>query len=137
MAVVTRPRAHVRRSASQRIWHEAGEHEVVREWLDFLGILYWHTPNGGYRDIVTAARLKRAGVKAGIADFVIVDRPPVRPNAPGVWLEMKCPSGGRESEAQKRWRHEMSNRGWVCHVAKGADDAITFLKCMGYAERGR
>jgi len=44
-----------------------------------------HVPNGGKRDAKTGARLKREGVKAGVADFVIFMRGgvcallPVRP----------------------------------------------------------
>src|SRR5690554_7178377 len=47
----------------------------------------WHTPNGGHRNVVVASKLKAQGVKRGVPDIVIVDRPPLCPDNIGTGSE--------------------------------------------------
>lgn len=56
--------------------HEAAEQEKLFRWAAFmegrfpvLGLLH-HIPNGGSRNRLEAANLKRQGVKAGVRMFV-------------------------------------------------------------------
>lgn len=57
-------------------------------------------PNGGKRDVTTAAKLKAEGVVAGVADLILL----VRNSKYGALLiEMKT-SSGRQSESQKQWQ---------------------------------
>ena len=48
--------------------------------------LLYHIPNGGKRDKVTAARLKAAGVKAGVPDICL---PVPAGGCNGLYIEMK------------------------------------------------
>lgn len=57
-------------------------------------------PNGGYRDPVTAARMKAEGVKSGVADVFL---PVARHGMHGLYIEMKKPGKGRSSEEQKEF----------------------------------
>lgn len=64
------------------------------------GVVYWHTPNGGQRDLREAKRLKQSGVKAGVHDLLFL-----RPTQfeSGVWgllfgLELKEPGGSQPPE---------------------------------------
>lgn len=45
----------------------------VVQYLDYQypQLLYWHTPNGGKRNPREAARFRKMGVKAGVADIVL------------------------------------------------------------------
>lgn len=45
----------------------------VAQLLDSLGWFWWHTPNGGLRDVRVARKLKAEGVKAGVADVIIFE----------------------------------------------------------------
>jgi hypothetical protein len=36
------------------------------------GLLWWHTPNGGKRRPIEAAIMKSLGVRAGVADLILV-----------------------------------------------------------------
>ena len=57
-------------------------------------------PNGGKRDVTTAAKLKAEGVVAGVADLILL----VRNSKYGALLiEMKTRTG-RQSESQKQWQ---------------------------------
>lgn len=69
------------------------------------GVEYWHTPNGGDRDLREAKRLKQSGVKAGVHDLFFLRLTDF--GALGRWgllfgLELKEPGGkGRLSPAQR------------------------------------
>lgn len=81
--------------------------------------LLFHVPNGGKRDIVTAANLKRAGVKAGVPDVCL---PVPRGEHVGLWIEMKV-KGNKPTEHQARWIEELRRRGHrveVCYTYKEA-----------------
>ncbi len=46
---------------------------AVSSYLDYAlpNILYFAVPNGGSRNLIEAALLKKAGVKAGVADLLL------------------------------------------------------------------
>lgn len=73
-------------------------------------------PNGGWRDIRTAARLKAEGVCRGVPDIFIP--------AWGLWIEMKKQKGGAVSEAQKDWLEYLDEIGYGAVVCRGAEDAM-------------
>ena len=73
-------------------------------------------PNGGWRDIRTAARLKAEGVCRGVPDLFIP--------AWGLWIEMKRQKGGVVSENQKDWLEYLNGLGYGAVVCRGADDAM-------------
>ena len=71
---------------------EATEQERVINWATFyakdfpeLDLLY-HVPNGGSRNQLEAANLKRQGVKAGVPDLVL---PVPQQQFHGLYVEMK------------------------------------------------
>lgn len=72
-------------------------------------------PNGGWRDIRTAARLKAEGVSAGVPDLFI---PAWR-----LWIEMKRRKHGTVSTAQKDWIKYLKEIGYEVFVCYGADEA--------------
>jgi len=104
----------------------------VAEWLDARGMLWCHVPNGQLRSKRVAAQLKREGVKAGVPDILIFDRPPSKPEFVGVALELKRTINGRTSEAQERWLKALDKRKWYACVAKGHLEAIDILIELGY-----
>lgn len=100
----------------------------VLRWLHAI-------PNGGYRDPVTAARMKAEGVKAGVPDiFLPVCRTDISGRETlscGLYIEMKKPKGGVLSEEQKQFRQhcELERFDYVmCKTWREAADAIkTYL----------
>ena len=95
-------------------------------------INWFHPPNGGHRNVVVAKKLKAQGVKRGVPDVMIVDRPPANPKNVGVAIELKRRKGGSLTKEQKRWLRILSEKGWAVAVCRGADEAIKFLEELGY-----
>lgn len=81
-------------------------------------------PNGGKRDAVTGAIMKREGVKAGVLDvFVQVPSGAFH----GLWIEFKR-KGGRMSEKQKKFAARATRRGYPVIIANDAEDAFRAVR---------
>lgn len=75
-------------------------------------------PNGGFRNIVTAGRLKATGLKRGVSDMML----PVRRGVwPGLFIELKTIKGVM-SEEQKDFANFVRSQGYG------------FAKCVGWQE---
>ena len=83
-----------------------------------------HTPNGGKRNMIEAARFKGLGVRAGISDVVAVHRGRI------FALELKAP-GGSASEAQLKLIADIERAGACTCVAEGLDEALAVLETWG------
>lgn len=112
--------------------HEDVDHLAVARYLNLLGLLWQHSPNGGKRTPVAGAKLKQMGMRKGFPDFQIFDAPPLYPCAKGVCIELKRQKGGTVSDEQRYWLAELGRRGWLCTVAEGAGEAIEYLRGMGW-----
>lgn len=86
--------------------------------------LLFHIPNGGYRNIATAKRLKAEGVKSGVPDLLL---PIARVGYYGLFLEVKT-KGGVVSENQARWLKSLSEQGYLALVVYSFDEAIGVIK---------
>ena len=87
---------------------EATEQERVINWATFyakdfpeLALLY-HIPNGGSRNQLEAANLKRQGVKAGVPDLCL---PVPRNGKHGLYVEMKWQKN-KTTDKQDWWPAE-------------------------------
>jgi len=89
------------------------------------GVLWWHTANGGRRDRVEAAKLKKMGVLPGVADLLFLYR------GHFYSLELKIAAGGRVSEEQLAWRDAVNSNGGFACVARGLDEALQTLTMWG------
>lgn len=70
------------------------------------GVVYFHVPNGGQRDLREAKRLKQSGVKAGVPDLMFLAYQRF------YCLELKEPGGkGRLSSAQVAMRGRLIDAG--------------------------
>ena len=86
--------------------------------------LLFHIPNGGYRNKITAARMAREGVKAGVPDLFL---PVSRYGKHGLFIEMKRKKGGRVRDEQFVWGKALIFEGYQFSVCRGADDAIRVI----------
>ena len=116
---------------------EEQEQIKLAEYLDWKGYCWCHVPNGGNRNIVTGAKLKKQGVKPGVPDILIFDSPKraIREMVgceikrfKGISIELKRKKGGQVSKHQKEWLNKLQNKGWLTRVCKGADEAIDWLE---------
>lgn len=95
---------------------------AVAQLCDGLGLLWWHTPNGGRRGKVEAARFKGLGVKSGVPDVIVVDPCPLDPfdtaHATPEYEELerlrvgcRAPDGTISSVGLEAWLRERRRRG--------------------------
>ena len=105
---------------------EHQEQVALFEWAAFqqgfwpeLRLMY-AIPNGGKRDIRTAAMLKAEGVKPGVPDIFL---PVARGELHGLYIELKRRKGGSISKAQEAWIRALTSQGYMCAVCHGWDQA--------------
>jgi len=105
---------------------ESAEQIAVFEWAKYavhrypeLALLH-ASANGGLRSKITAARMKKEGVKAGLPDIHL---PVARGGYHGLWIELKR-QDGRPTEAQIAWINSLLEYGNQALICYGADDCI-------------
>lgn len=111
---------------------ELSEHQEQCSFVNYLSlkypsVLFYSIPNGGHRNILVAAKLKREGVKAGVPDIFIAE--PVG-KWHGLYIEIKKESKGYVTQNQKDVMSKLEAKGYKCVVAKGCSQAIE--KFEGY-----
>ena len=92
-----------------------------RPVTDFLHAV----PNGGYRNIKTAAILKTEGVKRGVPDVVL---PYPCGKYHGLYIEMKRKKGGTLSREQRLWLEYLNSVGYLAVCCKGFEQASAVIK---------
>ena len=107
---------------------ERDEQLVLAAYLNSRGLLWWHTPNGGYRSQRTAAQLKEEGVKAGVPDVLIFET--TKTGRKGLAIELKRVKGGKRSRAQRACIDALGRAGWAARFCNGADEAIKLVEEM-------
>lgn len=110
---------------------EAQEQAALFEWAAWnVGkypelALMFHVPNGGSRNAIEAANLKRQGVKAGVPDIFL-------PAARGIWhglfIELKV-GKNKTSEKQKEWLKKLNEQKYLACVCWSWEEARTTIEC--------
>jgi VRR-NUC domain len=88
------------------------------------GVVWWHTPNGGKRDRIEAARFKGMGVRSGVADLVLVHRGSVYA------IELKSATG-RPTTSQMEWMSAFNAAGGNGCICYDLDRALQMLERWG------
>lgn len=96
------------------------EHEEQREFVrwfrsKFAPVRIFAIPNGGFRSMTTAGKLKAEGVSAGVPDLFV---PAWR-----LWIEMKRVKNSRVSPEQTDWIRYLKSVGYTCLICHGQADA--------------
>lgn len=120
--------------------HEDIEQQYLFQWAERQVCVYpelkllYHVPNGGKRNIGTAVKLKKQGVKAGVPDLCL---PVPRGVHHGLYIELKV-GKNKTSEKQDNWLEALAEQGYSVHVFWSREEAqekiIEYLKLKG-AER--
>lgn len=99
------------------------EHDIqvgIVNYLRLKKIFCFAVPNGGLRNLKTAAFLKKEGATAGVSDLIVLL--PQR----CVFVEVKTKTG-RQSDEQKTFQQEVEKLGFEYLVWRSLDDAIAFV----------
>ena len=106
---------------------ESQEQTALFDWAEYQKntmpelALMFHIPNGGSRNKIEAARLKRQGVKKGVSD-VFLSCP--KGGYHGLYIEMKRQKGGVLTKEQSDWLELVAKYGYKVAVCYGAEAAI-------------
>jgi hypothetical protein len=107
----------------------------VAKVLDASGLCWCHVPNGGKRNVIVAAKLKRQGVKRGVPDVLIFDGIcSYKPNSKvlqgysGLAIELKNGKQGRVLPEQKAWHEHLVRNGWRVEVCRSLDEVLRVLR---------
>ena len=107
------------------------EHNIQRACIRWFRYQYpnmhhnlFAVPNGGWRDKVTAGKMKAEGVLPGVADLILL-KPNARYHA--LLLEMKTRSGS-QSKVQKQWQQLITADGYKYVVCRSLDDFMAEVK---------
>lgn len=107
------------------------------QYPQYRGLLF-SVPNGGARNLVTAAKLKAEGVVAGVADLLLLVPKFTRHyitsgdayvgvTIHGLAIEMKTPKG-RQSPEQWAWQQRLEAHGYKYAVCRSLDDFIATVE---------
>lgn len=105
---------------------EAEEQSTLFFWANYIKELEYMfaIPNGGSRNKIEAANLKRQGVKSGVPDIFL---PVPKGEYHGLWVEMKI-KGNKTTDNQDKWIEYLNKVGYkaiVCYGFEEARQAIT------------
>ena len=114
---------------SKKYQWEAAQQQTLFEWAALreakvpeLRLMY-HVPNGGSRNSIEAANLKRQGVKAGVPDVCL---PVARGNSHGLYIEMKA-GDNKPTEKQKEWLTALEKQGYATAVCYSWEEAVYII----------
>lgn len=108
---------------------EAAEQERLFQWAAWMGgqhpelALLFHIPNGGSRNKIEAANLKRQGVKAGVSDLML---PVARGRFYGLFIEMKA-GKNKATEKQLAFLDAVQKQGYAAIICYSAEEAAEAL----------
>ena len=105
--------------------YEAYQQRKLFQWTTFIRIKYpeidlmFHIPNGGSRNKLEAANLKKQGVKAGVPDLFL---PVSRGGYHGLFIELKH-GKNKPTEKQTEWLKSLNEQGYAVAVCYGCEEA--------------
>ena len=95
--------------------------DILRQWSS-PGWRYTHIPSGEKRDVITAVRLKRMGLRRGWPDFILLS-----PRTLAHFLELKR-EGEQLNDDQEEFGTYCNEHGYPHAVADTFNDAMAVLK---------
>lgn len=108
------------------------EHKIqcaIVKWFyyaypQYRGGLFFAVPNGGHRNIQTAARLKAEGVTAGVSDLILLVS---KQGYHALCIEVKTLKG-RQSENQKAWEAKVEAQGFKYALVRSLDEFAELVR---------
>ena len=119
---------------------EQQEQLILVDWLDLVGLRYFHVPNSTFtKSWSVKNRNRMMGVKAGVPDLFILVPPHRAKDGKGHLIidELKRRKGGRIAPEQAKWLGAfagLESENIHPTVSKGADEAVKFVNQFLIAE---
>ena len=109
---------------------EEAEQIALFRWAEFAQAqheelkLMYHVPNEGKRSAVTGARLKQAGLRAGVPDVCL---PTAHGGYIGLYIEMKV-KPNKPTDNQKQWLRALRSAGHLTAVCYNWEEAKKLIE---------
>lgn len=109
------------------------EHEIQTAFFDWIAIfegrhpelrMFAAIPNGTYKGFMARLKYKSEGLRSGLCDVVGFI---AKQNKHGILIEFKREKGGRISENQRRWIHDLRLNNYRVEVCYSAEEAISLV----------
>lgn len=89
-----------------------------------LKYLLHHSPNGGHRNAIEAAKFKRMGVRPGFPDLILCV---ASGGFHGLFMELKSDTG-KQSLYQKEFQIRLTDQGYRYEIIRSVDQFIETVK---------
>lgn len=115
---------------SKKYQWEAAQQQTLFEWAALMEAkvpelrLMYHVPNGGSRNSLEAANLKRQGVKAGVPDVCL---PVARGEYHSLYIEMKAEKN-KPTQKQMEWLEALNKQGYATAVCYSWEEAAKLIQ---------
>jgi hypothetical protein len=87
----------------------------------YPNVVWFHSPNGGSRNAIEAAKLKQMGVRPGVSDIIILEPRELHGIKPcGLIIELKA-KGGKLQDTQASFIMDVQARGFMAAVVWNFD----------------
>jgi hypothetical protein len=107
------------------------EHELQRACVDWFALAYsehngmlFAIPNGGYRHLSVARKLRAEGVVSGIPDLFLAIP---RNGFPGMFIEMKV-GRNKPTQMQTFRMKQLTRRGYKCVVCRSLEQFMDIIE---------
>lgn len=90
-------------------------------WFAGTSVVYFHVPNGGLRDPITAHVMRLSGVRRGVADWLIFAS-----DGRKFALELKTAKGTQRDD-QEKFERAWIKVGGVYEIARNLDEIDSFI----------
>ena len=95
----------------------------VATYLDFSEAIWFHSPNGGKRNLLEAVKLKKMGVKSGVPDCLILNQ---RHGFKGLAIELKV-GKNQPTSNQMAFMEDLARLGYLCWVSWSLDEVVALI----------
>ncbi len=95
----------------------------VATYLDFSEAVWFHSPNGGKRNLLEAIKFKKMGVKSGVPDCLILNQ---RQGFKGLAIELKV-GKNQPTQNQMDWLEDLARLGYLCWVSWSLDEVVALI----------
>lgn len=105
------------------------QREIVKSFRFFYPqSIIFAVPNGGSRNAIEGANLKRSGVLAGVSDLIVIH------NRKCYFFEVKQLKG-KQTDNQKEFEEKVNAQGFEYHVVYSVTDFLKIIKINDYKNK--
>lgn len=111
------------------------EQRTLTAWLNSAKVCWCYMPNTLCRPDSHGLKWKSLGYRQGLPEVMIFTPPPKARHFNGVAIKLQRKKASAPTIDCNIWLRDLERQGWWAQAIKGADEAITWLRGLGYGEQ--